>query len=168
MCLSSRTLENCCIATRRSIGWSVAATARCVLRGLVMGLSRFFPPSAADPRCARRLPTSSTATRPFLVQKGIYEYSRARAGHYAKVLFREPEFQAAADDVALARLSARARDGWRIGRGRAAPIFATSGAQHSKAQRYCPFQSSTAIRCRPRSAQKPGRSCAANSRTSSS
>ncbi len=28
----------------------------------------------------------------FLVQKGIYEYSRARAGHYAKVLFREPEF----------------------------------------------------------------------------
>ena len=29
----------------------------------------------------------------FLVQKGIYEYSRARAGHYSKVLFAEPEFQ---------------------------------------------------------------------------
>lgn len=28
----------------------------------------------------------------FLTQKGIYEYSRARAGHYAKVLFAEPEF----------------------------------------------------------------------------
>jgi len=28
----------------------------------------------------------------FLVQKGLYEYSRARAGHYAKVLFNEPEF----------------------------------------------------------------------------
>jgi hypothetical protein len=28
----------------------------------------------------------------FLVQKGIYEYARARAAHYAKVLFREPEF----------------------------------------------------------------------------
>src|SRR6266571_5178111 len=28
----------------------------------------------------------------FLVQKGIYEYSRARAGHYAKVLFAELEF----------------------------------------------------------------------------
>jgi len=28
----------------------------------------------------------------FLVQKGMYEYSRARAGHYAKVLFSEPEF----------------------------------------------------------------------------
>jgi hypothetical protein len=29
----------------------------------------------------------------FLVQKGIYEYSRARAGHYAKVLFSEAGFQ---------------------------------------------------------------------------
>lgn len=28
----------------------------------------------------------------FIVQKGIYEYSRARAGHYAKVLFAEQEF----------------------------------------------------------------------------
>jgi hypothetical protein len=28
----------------------------------------------------------------FVAQKGIYEYSRARAGHYAKVLFREPGF----------------------------------------------------------------------------
>jgi hypothetical protein len=28
----------------------------------------------------------------FLVQKGIYEYARARAGHYAKVLMVEPEF----------------------------------------------------------------------------
>jgi hypothetical protein len=31
----------------------------------------------------------------FLVQKGIYEYSRARAGHYSKVLFSEPLFQEA-------------------------------------------------------------------------
>jgi hypothetical protein len=28
----------------------------------------------------------------FIVQKGIYEYSRARAGHYAKVLFAEEGF----------------------------------------------------------------------------
>jgi hypothetical protein len=28
----------------------------------------------------------------FLTQKGIYEYSRARAGHYSKVLFREQGF----------------------------------------------------------------------------
>ena len=33
----------------------------------------------------------------FLVQKGIYEYSRARAGHYSKVLFREPEFHQAVE-----------------------------------------------------------------------
>lgn len=30
----------------------------------------------------------------FITQKGIYEYSRARAGHYAKVLFAEKEFAA--------------------------------------------------------------------------
>ena len=28
----------------------------------------------------------------FLMQKGIYEYSRARAGHYAKVMFGEQLF----------------------------------------------------------------------------
>src|SRR5262245_40366535 len=28
----------------------------------------------------------------FLTQKGIYEYARARAGHYAKVLFSESGF----------------------------------------------------------------------------
>ena len=34
----------------------------------------------------------------FLVQKGIYEYSRARAGHYSKVLFGEREFQNAVEN----------------------------------------------------------------------
>jgi len=33
----------------------------------------------------------------FIVQKGIYEYSRARAGHYSKVLFRESQFQQAVE-----------------------------------------------------------------------
>ena len=33
----------------------------------------------------------------FLMQKGIYEYSRARAGHYSKVLFGEPGFRAAVE-----------------------------------------------------------------------
>jgi hypothetical protein len=33
----------------------------------------------------------------FLAQKGIYEYARARAGHYSKVLFGEPGFQAAVE-----------------------------------------------------------------------
>ena len=31
----------------------------------------------------------------FVVQKGLYEYARARAGHYSKVLFKEAGFQAA-------------------------------------------------------------------------
>ena len=35
----------------------------------------------------------------FLVQKGIYEYSRARAGHYSKILFAEPEFQHAVEQA---------------------------------------------------------------------
>jgi hypothetical protein len=39
----------------------------------------------------------------FLVQKGIFEYSRARAGHYSKVLFREESFIASAE---LSRWSA--------------------------------------------------------------
>jgi hypothetical protein len=33
----------------------------------------------------------------FIVQKGIYEYSRARAGHYAKVLFAEKGFAASVE-----------------------------------------------------------------------
>jgi hypothetical protein len=33
----------------------------------------------------------------FVTQKGIFEYSRARAGHYSKVLFREPDFLAASE-----------------------------------------------------------------------
>lgn len=39
----------------------------------------------------------------FLVQKGIYEYARARAGHYAKVLFSEQGF---VESVELSRWSA--------------------------------------------------------------
>jgi hypothetical protein len=35
------------------------------------------------------------ANSAFLVQKAIYEYSRARAGHYSKVLFAEPAFHRA-------------------------------------------------------------------------
>ena len=52
----------------------------------------------------------------FLIQKGMYEYSRARAGHYAKVLMSEPEFLAGDREVALAGVSARPRHGGRDGR----------------------------------------------------
>jgi hypothetical protein len=51
----------------------------------------------------RRRPITTKATladfidsnAAFLVQKGLYEYSRARAGHYAKVLFAEEGFHSA-------------------------------------------------------------------------
>jgi hypothetical protein len=52
---------------------------------------------AAPIRDAGELAEFIDANASFVAQKGIYEYSRARAGHYAKVLFREPEFIAAAD-----------------------------------------------------------------------
>jgi len=35
----------------------------------------------------------------FVAQKGIYEYARARAGHYAKVLFREQAFLDAVENA---------------------------------------------------------------------
>ena len=47
------------------------------------------------------------------MQKGIYEYSRARAGHYTKLLFAEKEAA-----VALACLSAWAGAGGGVGRRR--------------------------------------------------
>lgn len=34
----------------------------------------------------------------FVTQKGLYEYSRVRAGHYAKVLFKEETFQKAVEE----------------------------------------------------------------------
>jgi hypothetical protein len=61
-----------------------------------MGFLDFFrrPPPIRDvPALADFIDRNAA----FVAQKGIYEYSRARAGHYSKVLFREPEFQTAAD-----------------------------------------------------------------------
>jgi hypothetical protein len=51
-------------------------------------------PSIRDPEALADFIDQRAA---FLVQKGIYEYSRARAGHYAKVLFREAAFLAAVE-----------------------------------------------------------------------
>lgn len=39
------------------------------------------------------------ANAAFVAQKGLYEYARARAGHYAKVLFAEKDFQAVAEQA---------------------------------------------------------------------
>ena len=48
-------------------------------------------------RATRELADFIDENSAFLVQKAIYEYSRARAGHYSKVLFREPEFHDAVE-----------------------------------------------------------------------
>ena len=62
-----------------------------------MGLLNFFrrPPPICDVPALAEFIDGNAA---FVAQKGIYEYSRARAGHYSKVLLREPEFQAAAEN----------------------------------------------------------------------
>jgi hypothetical protein len=61
-----------------------------------MGLFDWFrkPPPIRDVAALTDFIDGNAA---FLMQKGIYEYSRARAGHFAKVLFREPEFHAAVE-----------------------------------------------------------------------
>jgi hypothetical protein len=55
----------------------------------------FAPPPRIDD--AKTLADFIDAQSAFLVQKGIYEYSRARAGHYSKVLFKEQVFIDALD-----------------------------------------------------------------------
>jgi hypothetical protein len=62
-----------------------------------LGLFEFFrrPPPIRDAQALADFVDQQAA---FLMQKGIYEYSRARAGHYAKVLFREEGFQQAVEE----------------------------------------------------------------------
>jgi hypothetical protein len=62
-----------------------------------LGLFELFrrPPPIRD---AQALADFIDQQAAFLMQKGIYEYSRARAGHYAKVLFREQGFQQAVEE----------------------------------------------------------------------
>lgn len=60
-----------------------------------MGLfERFRRPPIRDIQALAQFIDENAA---FVVQKGIYEYSRARAGHYAKVLFSEPGFREAVE-----------------------------------------------------------------------
>ena len=62
-----------------------------------LGFFEFFrrPPPIRDAQALADFVDQQAA---FLMQKGIYEYSRARAGHYAKVLFREQGFQQAVEE----------------------------------------------------------------------
>jgi hypothetical protein len=69
---------------------------RPILEGLLGFLGLFRAP--APIRDAQGLADFIDQHAAFLMQKGIYEYSRARAGHYAKVLFRESGFQTAVEE----------------------------------------------------------------------
>ncbi len=59
----------------------------------VFGLFRRKPPI----RDVRELADFIDEQAAFLVQKGIYDYSRARSGHYAKVMLADEGFQRALD-----------------------------------------------------------------------
>lgn len=63
-----------------------------------MGLLDFFrrPPPIRDLAALAEFIDGHAA---FLVQKGIYEYARARAGHYSKVLFAEQGFVEAVEQA---------------------------------------------------------------------
>jgi hypothetical protein len=66
--------------------------------GIAMGLLDFFRRGGATPiQDAGGLADFIDRNAAFLVQKGIYEYARARAGHYSKVLFAESSFQEAVE-----------------------------------------------------------------------
>jgi hypothetical protein len=60
----------------------------------IFGMFRRQPPV----RDAAELADFIDQNAAFVVQRGIYEYCRARAGHYAKVLLVEPVFLAAAEE----------------------------------------------------------------------
>jgi hypothetical protein len=73
---------------------------RILVKDLVKDFKDIFTPSfrARPPiRDRQELAQFVDENAAFVVQKGIYEYSRARAGHYAKVLFAEEEFRTAVD-----------------------------------------------------------------------
>ena len=61
-----------------------------------MGLLDFFSEQAADWDLAA-VATFVDENAAFLMQKGLYDIPARRAGHYAKVLFGEPEFQRAVE-----------------------------------------------------------------------
>lgn len=62
-----------------------------------MGLLDFFRRRAVPIQDLAELADFIDRNAAFLVQKGIYEYARARAAHYSKVLFAESGFQEAVE-----------------------------------------------------------------------
>src|ERR1044071_8062902 len=60
-----------------------------------MGLFDIFFRKPEPIRDAAALAEFIDGNAAFVTQKGLYEYSRVRAGHYAKVMFKEETFQQA-------------------------------------------------------------------------
>jgi len=95
-----------------------------------VGLFKLFRPATAHSRWSR----TCRFHRPrfgFLVQKGLYEYSRARAGHYAKVLFREQGFIDAVERSRWRAFSAWAAMVGELSRGWLRPYESGTGASTS-------------------------------------
>jgi len=62
-----------------------------------MGFLDFFRRSKPTVRTLPELADFIDQQSAFLVQKGIYDYARARSGHYAKVMLSDKGFQTALD-----------------------------------------------------------------------
>ena len=121
-----------------------------------LGACSTFSAAARRSAMRERSPTSSTSRPLSWCRRASTNIPAPAPDHYAKVLFREPEFQTAVEAIALARLSARARHGGGDGRGRAASLRRRPAARSSmRSARSC-SRSSTAIRSRRRSASRPG------------
>jgi hypothetical protein len=75
------------------------AASECEIEGGEAGLGIFgFLRRKPKVRTAADLGRFIEENAAFLMQKGLFEYSRARAGHYAKVLFSDPGFTVAMDE----------------------------------------------------------------------
>ena len=123
------------------------------LEGATVGVSSSFSAAAADPRYAGAGRLHRPQCRFPGAKRHLRVFPRPR-----RTLCKGPVpragFPGSGGAVALARLSARARHGGGIGRGRAAPLCGRPPRAARGAARRSFSRSSTAIRFPPRSAQQ--------------
>ena len=119
-----------------------------------MGLLDYFR-RPAPIRDAARLGDFIDQHTAFLAQKGLYEYARARAGHYAKVLFGEKEFQTAIDQARWRAYPLCLAMVTELVEGVLSPQVADRRRLLDALQR-CRSRFSTTTRCRRRSANRRG------------
>ena len=119
-----------------------------------MGLLDYFR-RPAPIRDAARLGDFIDQHTAFLAQKGLYEYARARAGHYAKVLFGEKEFQTAIDQARWRAYPLCLAMVTELVEGVLSPRLPIGGNCSTPCSR-CRSRFSTTTRCRRRSASRRG------------